>query len=404
VATPRNLTTFQLLAGTRVLDLTNSIAGPYATLLLADLGADVVKIERGEGGDDTREWGPPFLDGESPWFLSVNRNKRSVCLDYATDHGREVLTRMLHHADVLVTNARFRTQQQLAIDPDSLERDHPELVVCSITGFGITGDRRNDACYDLVAEGHSGIMDLTGEPTSPPQKIGTAAADLLAGMDAAFAIVAALLDARSTGRGHHIDVSLVESMTKFLTPRIVSYLGSAELPARSGGKDSVIAIYQTFDTRDRPMNIALGNDAIFRRFCVAIGRPEWASNRSWQSNEGRRRDRAQLQSLIARELSQRDYGEWHDRFTAAQVPVGPINTLEDVARDPAFRERGLLFDIDTPTGRVPQVGTGWLLDRSVNTDHSPPPRLGEHTVSVLREWAHLADDDLETLSALKVIA
>lgn len=395
---------FSLLAGVRVLDLTSSLAGPYATLLLADMGAEVVKIERPGTGDDARQWGPPFLDGRSLWYASVNRNKASVTLDYATADGKAVLDRLVEQADVVVTNLRPAVQEKLSVDHRSLQAIRPDLVYCSITGFGLTGRRRDLASYDLIAEGHSGVMDLTGEPDSPPQKVGTPAADLLAGMDGAFAVVAALFDRQRTGQGHVVDVSLVESMTRFLTPRVVSYLGSGEVPRRSGGRDSVIAVYQAFDTADDPITLGLANDRTFQRFCQAAGRPEWADDPAYANNQARRERRPELVARIQEVLRTRTRAEWLEAFAAAGVPAGPINTLADLARDDELLDRGTLFSI--PVGGatpIPQVGTGWHLDGAPNGGATAPRPLGADTDDVLQRWAGLAPAEIADLRRADIV-
>jgi crotonobetainyl-CoA:carnitine CoA-transferase CaiB-like acyl-CoA transferase len=377
---------FELLTGVRVLDLTSSIAGPYATMLLADLGAEVAKIESG-AGDDTRQWGPPFLDDVSLWFASVNRNKASVLLDYRTPAGHATLLQLVAAADVVVVNMRPRVAEKLGLDARSLTAIRPVLVYCSITGFGLTGARRDMPSYDLIAEGYGAIMDLTGEADGPPQKVGTAAADLLAGMDAAFAVVAALLDRQRTGRGHVIDVSLAESMAKFVTPRIVSYLGSGTVPHRSGGRDSVIAIYQVFDTADLPLTLGLGNDRIFERFCQIVGRPEWAAEPRYSGNVARRAARPELVAKIQEILVRRSRSDWLAKFEAGDVPAGPINTVEELAGDEHLRKRGLLFGTPAgPAGPVPHVGTGWHLDGGPNGRASSPPPLGHDTERIVRTW------------------
>jgi crotonobetainyl-CoA:carnitine CoA-transferase CaiB-like acyl-CoA transferase len=383
---PNGWRPFELLTGVRVLDLTSSIAGPYATMLLADLGAEVAKVESG-AGDDTRQWGPPFLDDVSLWFASVNRNKASVLLDYRTPAGHATLLRLVAAADVVMLNLRPRTAEKLRLDAPSLTAIRPDLVYCSITGFGLTGARRDMPSYDLIAEGYGAIMDLTGEADGPPQKVGTAAADLLAGMDAAFAVVAALLDRQRTGHGHVIDVSLAESMAKFVTPRIVSYLGSGTVPHRSGGRDSVIAIYQVFETADLPLTLGLGNDRIFERFCRIVDRPQWATEPRYSSNAARRAGRPELVAKIQQILVQRSRSDWLATFEAGGVPAGPINTVEQLAADEHLRERGLLFGTPAgPAGPIPHVGTGWHLDGEPNGRASSPPPLGSGTDRIIGSW------------------
>ena len=243
----------QCLNGVRVLDFTTSVAGPYGTLLLADLGAEVIKVEKRKGGDDARSWGPPFLDGESLWFLSMNRNKQSMTLDLAHPDASHLVHELVRVADVVVLNSTQRIQTKLGLDYATLKQINAKLIHVSVTGFGLSGSRADLPCYDLIAEGYSGVMDLTGEADGPPQKVGTPAADLLAGQDIAMATMAALIERTKTGAGKQIDVSMVSTMSRFMAPRIVPYLGSEEAPHRSGGTDSVIAIYQVFGTLDAPI-------------------------------------------------------------------------------------------------------------------------------------------------------
>jgi len=377
---------FSLLEGIRVLDVTNSIAGPYSTVLLADLGADIAKVEPAGRGDDTRAWGPPFLDGEALWFLAVNRNKRSIELDLSAEASRDVLVRLACAADVLVTTLREPQLVKLGIEYSTLRARRPDLIYCTITGYGATGPSRALPGYDLIAEGVSGIMDLTGEPETGPQKVGAPAADILAGMDAAFAIVAALFDRERTGRGHHLDVSLVESMTRLLTPKLTSYLGSGELQRRTGGRDSVIAVYQAFDTADEAITLALGNDKIFARFCDAIGRDDIGSDPRFANNASRREHRAQLVDKIQAVLRERTAAQWLLIFAAADVPAGPINHLEAVVAEPHLIAREMFYRYLYDGREIPQVNTGWHLDFAANAPRRPPPRLGADTESVLSEW------------------
>lgn len=376
---------FSLLEGVRVLDLTSSIAGPYATMLLADLGADVVKVERSGVGDDSRSWGPPFIGDIALWFASVNRNKRSVSVDFANATGAETLHALVTACDVVVSTLRESSMRRLGIAYDQARQLRPEIIHCSITGFGLTGPNQDLAGYDLIAEGISGVMDLTGEAEQGPQKIGTAAADLLAGMDAAYGVVAALFDRERTGSGHQIDVSLAESMTRFLTPKLVAYLGSGDLERRSGGRDSVIAVYQVFDTLDHPMTLALGNDAIFQRFCRAIGREDLAEDLAFKSNRDRRARRSELVESIQAVLRTDTRAHWLALCAESDVPAGPINRMDDVVADEHLKSRRLFYrTVDTPA--VPQVNTGWHLDGIPNGYRSGPPACGVHTAEVLADW------------------
>jgi crotonobetainyl-CoA:carnitine CoA-transferase CaiB-like acyl-CoA transferase len=401
---PSSAPPIALLSGVRVLDLTTSIAGPYAAMLLGDMGAEVVKIERPGAGDDSRAWGPPFLDGESLWFISANRNKVSVALDYSGEAGRKVLHDLVRKCDVVIVNLVERVQKKLGVDHASLAAIKPDLVYVSLTGFGLDGARKDFPCYDLIAEGYSGVMDLTGEADSPPQKVGTPAADLIAGMDAAYAALAALFDRARSGRGHKIDIAMIDSMTRFMAPRILPYLGSGEVPKRSGARDSVIAVYQTFDTRDDPITLALGNDAIWKRFWEAVGRPETGTDPRYAKNVDRRAVRAEIVAEIQDVLAARPRDEWLKIFVEAKVPAGPVNRVDQVTGDPELLERGLFYTARSNGRSVPQVGLGIGVDGVSASYRLPPPRLGEHTDEVLRGLLGLDDAAIARLREGKVIA
>ena len=391
-----------LLEGVRVLDLTTSIAGPYATLLLADFGASVIKVERREG-DDTRGWGPPFLAQQSLWFLAVNRNKRSITLDFSTPQGRELLHALAAQHDVVVTNQVGRSQKKLGIDYATLSALHPGLVHVSITGFGVQGERSDLPSYDLIAEGYSGVMDLTGEADAPPQKVGTPAADLLASTDAAMAVAAALYRRRADAKGCAIDISMVESMTRFMAPRLVSYLGSGELARRSGARDSVIAVYQSFDTADEPITLGLGNDGIWRRFWAAVGEADYGAEARFRTNKDRRQARPEIVARIQSILRQRKRKDWLDLFAQHRIPAGPINRLDEVAADRELQARGMLYSVAAFGTSIPQVGLGIRVDDSSETYRSPPPALGEHTDAVLRELLGLAEAEIARLREQHII-
>nr|WP_281064274.1 CoA transferase [Chelatococcus asaccharovorans] len=386
-----------LLAGVRVLDLTTSIAGPYAAMLLGDFGADVVKVESIDGGDDARAWGPPFLEGESLWFLSVNRNKRGVALDLASEAGLQALHDLIDVADVLIINRPAAVAARLGIDYGAASARNPRLVYASITGFGLDGERADHACYDLIAEGHSGVMDLTGAKDGAPQKVGVPAADMLAGQDAALAALAALLARHKSGAGSLIDISLLESMTRFLTCRVVPYLGSGEMPTRSGGTDSVIAIYRTFETADRPITLGLGNNSIWRRFCEAINRTDLVVDTRFQTNADRRAHREWLVEQIAEVIRHRPQAHWLAAFRTARVPAGPINTVADVSADLPLRERGLFFAIAEEERVIPQVGLGIHFDGEPAAPRFAPPALGAHSREVLGDWLNYDQSALDAL-------
>ncbi len=388
-----------LLKGITVLDLTTSIAGPYAAMQLGDMGAEVIKIERPGKGDDCRAWGPPWLDGESLWFMSVNRNKQSVTLDYTSEAGRAVLHDIVRKVDVVIVNLTGRVQKKLGVDHAALSAVRPDIVHVSLSGFGLTGARRDFPCYDLIAEGYSGVMDLTGEAENPPQKIGTPAADLIAGMDAAYATLVALFDRQRTGKGHKIDISMIDSMTRFMSPRIVPYLGGGPLPKRTGARDSVISVYQTFDTQDRPITLGLGNDGIFKRFWQAVGQPAVADDPRYATNAERTAVRPELVEKIQAVLRTQLREYWLKKFVEHNVPAGPVNSAEEVVRDPELVARGLFYTATAGARKIPQVGLGIAVDDSNATYRSAPPLLGEHNDVVL---GGLLGYDAVRISQLKI--
>lgn len=387
----------EFLAGLRVIDLSTSIAGPYATQLLADLGAEVIKVERPGTGDDTRQWGPPFLHGESPWYLSVNRNKHSITLDIGKPEGRQVLHELLERSDALVLNMVHRVQRKLGLDYATLKDRFPKLIHASLTGFGLTGARSHLPCYDLIAEGYSGVMDLTGELETPPQKVGTPAADLLSGQDLTMAVMAAWIERQRTGKGCEIDVSMQASMTRFMAPRLASYLSSGEIPRRSGGRDSVIAIYQVFETADLPLSLGLGNDGIWRRFWQAVGEPEVGEDPTYASNSDRREHRSAVVARIAELLRARSRDEWLELFAAHRIPAGPINRLDEVAEDQDLQDSGFLYQIEGSNGKIPQIGLGIRIDGTSAVHRKAPPALGEDTQSILGDLLKMSPEHIQQL-------
>jgi crotonobetainyl-CoA:carnitine CoA-transferase CaiB-like acyl-CoA transferase len=390
---------FSLLNGVRILDLTTSIAGPYATLLLSDLGAEVIKIERLGVGDDSRNWGPPFLDGKSLWHASVNRNKRSIALDYGSGPGKDVLKALVGKCDALVTNQLPKVRAKLGTDYETLSRLNPSLIYVSVTGFGTDGGRSAWPCYDIIAEGYSGIMEVTGTQESGPQKIGTPAGDLLAGQDAALSCVAALFHARSTGEGHYIDIAMVESMTRFAIPRATVYLGSGEVPQRTGATDSVVAIYQTFRTRDSMITLALNSDPVWHRFWEVVGDKDYGAEERFKDNAGRRASRSEIVEKIQQLLLTKTKAEWLKLFNASAVPAGPILTVKETTEDEALLARGMFFATEAGGSRIPQVGLGIHVDGVDAGFRSPPPDLGQDTEAVLRA---LLGYDEARLDALRV--
>jgi len=371
------------LNGIRVIDLTTSVAGPYATLLLSDFGAEVLKVER-PNGDDARHWGPPFLEGEALWFVAMNRNKKSITMDMRDSEQRALFDELVKTADVVVTNQPPNVQKKLKLDYDAIKAIKEDIIFVSISGFGLDGARADLTCYDLIAEGYSGIMDVTGATDSAPQKIGAPAADMLAGQDAAMATMAALFEKQRSGKGAKIDVSLVQSMTRFLACRISPYLGAGEVPKRSGGTDSVIAIYQAFDTADEPITLGLGSDAIWQRFWQAVGDEVYGANEAFATNAMRREHRADIVAKIQSVLLTENREHWLNVFGAARIPAGPINSVDQVCADKHLQDRGMFYALEGEDGRrVPQIGLGININDQQSIASSLPPKLGEHTDEIL---------------------
>jgi crotonobetainyl-CoA:carnitine CoA-transferase CaiB-like acyl-CoA transferase len=385
------------LEGIRILDLTTSYAGPFCTMFLADMGADVVKIEEPTKGDDSRYWGPPFYKGASPWYLSTNRNKRSISLNIREPRGMEILKRLIEKTDVFVMSLTLKALEKLDLSYQTLRELNPGLIYCSITGFGHTGPYRYRPCYDLISEGVGGIMGVTGD-NDHPEKVGTAAGDILAAHQACFAIVCCLYRRSFTGQGDFIDISLVDSIVSFVTPRVVSYLSTGELPRPDANRTSPIAIYQPLQTKDGHLNMGIGNDRIWERVCKLLGLEALLGVEKYQTNESRKNHRQEIVSRLEKVLRTRDTLYWFEHLSENGVPCGPINYVDRVVEDPHIRSRGMVFSVeDKQLGAVPQVGSPWKLAQTEEKRHIPPPDVGEHDEEIYKEWLEMGPADLKTL-------
>ncbi|RZF24004.1 CoA transferase [Paraburkholderia sp. UYCP14C] len=382
--------------GAAALDLSRILAGPSAAQLLGDLGADVVKVERPEEGDDTRKWGPPYVRGtsgeetdESAYYLSANRNKRSIAIDIASDAGRELVLQLISQADVLVENYKVGGLARYGLAYEQIKDRYPRLIYCSVTGFGHTGPYASRPGYDFLIQGMGGIMSLTGVPDGEPMKVGVGIADVMTGMYAAVGILAALQHRQRTGEGQHIDISLLDTQISWLVNAGTNYLTDRKLPTRLGNGHPNIVPYQVFSTADAPMILAVGNDAQFRRFCEVAGLDELASDERYATNPMRIRHRTALCKLVENALRTQPRELWLRELEAAGVPCGPVNNLQDVFSDPHVKARGAELRMPCDWAADGEIG---LLANPLKMSATPPsyrrapPRLNEHAAEVLMDW------------------
>ena len=395
------------LAGLRVFDLTRILAGPTATQLLGDLGADVVKIERPGQGDDTRKWGPPFVkDAEgddsttAAYYLSANRNKRSLTIDIATEEGQALARRIAAECDIFVENFKVGGLKRYGLDYDSIRQVKPDILYCSITGFGQTGPYAPRAGYDYLAQGMGGIMSLTGEPEGEPIKVGVGIADIMCGMYAVSAILAALHHRSKTGEGQHIDLALLDSQVAWLTYEGLNYLTSGEVPKRQGNEHPNIVPYKVLPCADGYFILAVGNDGQFRRFCDFAGRPELAEDPRFATNAQRVQNRAELYPILEALTPAKTLTDWVEGLSALGVPSGAVNTLDRVFADPQVQHRGMrieMADAEALQGRLALIGNPIKFSKTPVDYRYPPPRMGQHSDELLKELLGLPDEEIARL-------
>ena len=386
------------LQGIRILDLSRVLAGPWATQLLGDYGADVVKVERPGRGDDTRQWGPPWLGNESAYFLSTNRNKRSVTIDLGCAEGKDLVRALAVEADVLVENFRVGTLQRLDLDPADLMKRNPRLIVCSISAFGQSGSRASEPGYDAMIQASAGLMSITGPEEGGPQKVGVAIADIMAGMYAANAILAALQARERSGLGQRIDVPLYDSQVAWLANQNMNYLVGGVTPGRMGTAHPNLVPYQAFETRDGDLMLAIGNDRQFAELMDCVGHPELASDSRYASNASRIENREELTGFLGDRLRQQSTAYWLDEFGRRGVPAGPINDIAEVLGNEFAGERTLVRSVRNGAGDdVPTVSNPVDFSSTPVVYERAPPLLGEHTGEVLREWLGYSAQAIEAL-------
>ena len=387
------------LEGIVVLEAAQIMAGPFCGLLLADMGADVIKVERPGAGDDTRRMGPTFVAGESPAFLAMNRNKRGIALNLKAEGGREVFRRLAARADVLIENYRPGTLEGLGLGYDELRPLNPRLIYCSISAFGQTGPYRERGGFDLVAQGMSGLMSVTGEPGRPPVKVGVPITDLNAGMYGAYGILCAVIHRMTSGQGQRVDTSLLEGGIAYTFWESAQYWSTGEVPGPLGSAHRLSAPYQALRTKDGYVNIGGANQATWEALCAALGRPDLAADPRFKSQVDRRRHYLELAEILEGMLSRESTAHWLDVFERAGVPAGPIYDLAQVYRDPHVLARGMLAEVEHPTaGRIAQIGIPVKLSATPGRIARPAPGLGEHTDEVLR-WAGYRPEEIAALRA-----
>jgi len=391
------------LSGVRVIDCSRVLAGPYAAMILADFGADVIKVERPGLGDDTRRWGPPFVGGESAYYLSVNRNKRSMTLNLKDERGKAILRRLVREADVLIENFKTGTFDRLGIGYEDLRKINPGLVYCSITGYGTTGPYAETPGYDFMIQAAGGIMSITGPADGEPYKVGVAIVDVSTGLYAANAIQAALRHRDRTGVGQRVDVSLFESQISWLINVAESYLVSGNPPRRYGNAHPNIVPYETFPTADGYIAVGAGNDAQFKRLCAILDLDTLPDDPRFRTNPNRVRYRDELIPLLRERFQTRPAAEWLQLLGRANIPCAPINTIDRVFSHPQTRARDMIIEVPHPTaGRVKLIGLPYKLSRTPLGVYRHPPLLGEHTEEILHELG-FDDEAIAHLRAEKVI-
>ncbi|EKF20766.1 CaiB/BaiF CoA transferase family protein [Nitratireductor pacificus] len=380
------------LKGIRVIELARILAGPWAGQVLADLGADVIKVENPDGGDDTRKWGPPFVEGadgenlSAAYYHACNRGKRSIALDFSRPEEAEKLKKLIATADVLIENFKLGGLAKYGLDYESLKAINPRLVYCSITGFGQTGPYAPRAGYDFIIQGMSGLMSITGAPGGEPQKVGVAVSDIFTGLYSVIAIQAALRHAEATGEGQHIDMALLDSQVAVLANQNMNYLISGNSPVQMGNAHMNIAPYEVLPLKDGHIILAVGNDGQFQRFCNIAGLDDLPGDERFATNPARVANRAALRERVVAALAGREKTEFLEKCDANAVPASPINTIEEMFDDPQVKARSMRLSLDDGHGTaLPSVRSPIALSETPLSHERPSPRLGEHTAEILRE-------------------
>src|SRR5262245_51321265 len=386
------------LAGLTIVDLTRVLSGPYCTMILADMGARVIKIEQPGRGDDTRAWGPPFLGSESAYFLSINRNKESLTLDLKQPAGLALLRRLLDRADILVENFRPGAMKRLGLDYATVASTWPRIIYCSISGFGQYGPRRDQPGYDAVMQGEGGLMSITGDADGPPYRLGVAISDIVSGMFAAQGITMALLGRVRTGRGQQVDIGMLDSTTALLTYQAAIYFATGQPPPRLGNRHPTIVPYETFSARDGDFVLAIGNDQLWRTFCGVSGLDEVGADPRFATNRDRVRNYTALKPILSERLATRTRAEWLAALTAEGVPCGSVRDIGEVLGDPQLHAREMVEAVEhAALGEVHVLGVPMKLSDTPGRVRTGPPTLGQHTDRILRGDLGLTVEEIAAL-------
>ncbi len=386
------------LEGLRVLDMSRVLAGPYTTMILGDLGAEIIKIEMPGSGDDSRSFGP-FIDSESAYFMSINRNKKSVALNLKIERSKEIIKQLAAKSDILVENFRPGTMDRLGIGWDVLKQINPRLIYAAASGFGRTGPYTAKPAYDIIVQGMGGIMSINGQPDSPPTRVGVSIGDIAAGLYTAVGILAALEERHSSGLGQLVDVAMLDCQLAILENALARYLISGEVPGRLGNRHSTITPFTSFSTLDGDMIVGAGNDAIFVRLCDAIGKQELAQDARFVTNRDRTEHWESLQQTLEDVFKTRTTDEWLEKLESLGIPCGPINTIDRVVEDPQVKARQMLVHVEHPAvGAHTLAALPVKLSRTPAGIDSPAPVLGQHTEEVLRQLLMYSDEQIDECS------
>ena len=392
------------LAGIRVLDLTRVLAGPYCTMFLGDLGAEIVKVEQPGIGDDTRGWGPPFAGGESAYFLCTNRNKKSVTIDFKAPEGLDLIRKLAQQADVFIENFRPGALDRLGLGEKTLREAHPKLIYASLSGFGADGPMADIPGYDLIVQAWGGLMSITGTEESGPLKVGVAIIDLVAGLMLGKGIVAALYAREKTGAGQKIDTSLLEAEVAALINAGSNYLIGGNVPGRWGNAHPSIVPYQSFQTADSYLVLGAASESIWKRLCPAVGRPDLADDPRFAKNADRVENRKLLIDVLAEIFRTRRTSEWVTALSEADVPCAPVQTIDQVFAAPQVLHRNMLVDVEHPTaGKIKLAGIPVKLSATPASVRLPPPLLGQHNGDVLASWLKMTDTEIGALRKKQII-